>query len=249
MIASRHVSRLGVPLADLDAAEAASAIAARPADQPFGYVLTPNADNFVRLSRDPEMRRIYEDAYLRLLNSRVVARAGRLLGLEAPRVAPGSDVTAHLLRSHLRPGERVTIIGLRPAFLRPLIDRCGIAEPFHHDPPMGFDRDPAAFAAAIAFVLAHPARFTFLALGSPRQERLAAAIAATGEAKGLGLCIGASLDFLAGAVARAPRWMQGAGLEWLHRLGSDPKRLARRYLVEDPPVFRLLLRERLAQRA
>ncbi len=245
----RNVPLLGVRLADLDAIGAAAAIAAHPAAAPFRYVLTPNADNFVRLSRDAEMRRIYDGAWLRLLDSRVVARAGRLLGLQAPRVAPGSDLTGHLLRTHVRPGERVTVIGLRPAFLSRLVDRCGIAEPFHHDPPMGFDRDPAAFAEAVAFVLAHPARFVFLAVGSPRQERLAAAIAATGQARGVGLCVGASLDFLAGAVPRAPRWMQHAGIEWLHRLASDPKRLGRRYLVEDPPVFGLLLRERLAQRA
>ncbi len=102
---------------------------------------------------------------------------------------------------------------------------------------------------AVDFVLAHPSRFVFLAVGSPRQEMLADAIRATGQATGLGLCIGASLEFLAGASRRAPRWMQRAGLEWLHRLGSDPRRLARRYLVEDPPIFRLLLRERLARRA
>jgi UDP-N-acetyl-D-mannosaminuronic acid transferase (WecB/TagA/CpsF family) len=245
----REVALLGVRLADLDATAAAAVIAGRPADAPFRYVVTPNADNFVRLSRDAEMRRIYDDAWLRVLDSRVVARAGRVLGLDVPRVAPGSDLTGHLLRSHLGPGERVTIVGLRRAHLGPLVERCGIADPFHHDPPMGFDRHPAAFAEAVAFVLAHPARITLLALGSPRQERLAAAIAATGQARGLGLCVGASLDFLAGAVPRAPRWMQCAGLEWLHRLGSDPKRLGRRYLVEDPPVFGLLLRDRLAQRA
>jgi N-acetylglucosaminyldiphosphoundecaprenol N-acetyl-beta-D-mannosaminyltransferase len=96
----------------------------------------------------------------------------------------------------------------------------------------------------VEFVLAHPARFTCLAVGSPRQEILAAAIAATGRACGVGLCVGASLDFLSGALTRAPSWIQWAGLEWLHRLASDPRRLAWRYLVEDPVVFALLLRER-----
>ena len=244
----REVPLLGLRLADFDALSAAAAIAARPADAPFGYVLTPNADNLVRLSRDAAMREIYAAAWMRLLDSRVVARAGRALGLAMPRVAPGSDLTGHLLLRHVRPGERVTIIGLRPAFLPTLVASCGIAQPFHHDPPMGFDRDPDAMREAVAFVLAHPARFVLLALGSPRQERLAAAIQATGQATGLGFCIGASLDFLAGAATRAPGWMQRAGLEWLHRLGSEPRRLARRYLLDNPPVFRLLVRERLAQR-
>ena len=114
---------------------------------------------------------------------------------------------------------------------------------------MGFARDPAAMAAAVAFVLDHPARFVFLAVGSPAQERLAAAIAATGRARGVGLCIGAGLDFLAGAERRAPRWMREAGLEWLFRLATNPRRLWRRYLRDSPVVLRLLLRERLAARS
>jgi exopolysaccharide biosynthesis WecB/TagA/CpsF family protein len=245
----QDVSLLGVTLADLDAQAAAALIASRPAEAPFRYVLTPNADNFVRLSRDSDMRDIYDRAWLRLLDSRVVARAGGLLGLAAPRVAPGSDLTPALLARHVRPGERITIVGLRPAALPRLVARFGLAEPFHHDPPMGFENDPMAFRRAVHFVLDHPARFVLLALGSPRQERLANAIAASQRATGVGLCVGASLDFLTGAAIRAPLWMQRAGLEWLHRLGRDPRRLARRYLIEDPPIFGLLLRERLAQRA
>jgi N-acetylglucosaminyldiphosphoundecaprenol N-acetyl-beta-D-mannosaminyltransferase len=74
---------------------------------------------------------------------------------------------------------------------------------------------------------------------------LAAAIASTREATGVGLCIGASLEFLAGAAQRAPLWVQHAGLEWLYRLGKEPRRLARRYLRDCPSVFPMLLRERL----
>jgi N-acetylglucosaminyldiphosphoundecaprenol N-acetyl-beta-D-mannosaminyltransferase len=59
------------------------------------------------------------------------------------------------------------------------------------------------------------------------------------------LCIGASLEFIAGAHRRAPHWMQRAGLEWLYRLGSDPRRLARRYLINCPPIVGLLWRERM----
>lgn len=243
------VRRLGLDFADLDAPAAASLIAEQTAGAPFRYVVTPNADHLVRLARNPALRPAYAGAWLCLLDSRVVAHAARLLGLAAPRVAPGSDVTALLLAAHLRRGERVTIIGLLPARLSALMRRHGLAEVAHHDPPMGFEHDPEAFREAIDFAVAHPARFTFLAVGSPRQEMLAAAIASTGRARGVGLCVGASLDFLSGATARAPAWMQRSGLEWLHRLASDPRRLARRYLVEDPAVFALLFRERRGLRA
>jgi exopolysaccharide biosynthesis WecB/TagA/CpsF family protein len=109
---------------------------------------------------------------------------------------------------------------------------------------MGFERDPAAFEAAVQFAIENPARLTVLAVGMPRQERLAAAIAASGRARGIGLCVGSALEFLVGAHRRAPVWMREAGLEWAFRLAHEPRRLARRYLVQCPPVFALLLQER-----
>jgi N-acetylglucosaminyldiphosphoundecaprenol N-acetyl-beta-D-mannosaminyltransferase len=240
------VCLLGLEFADLDAGEAASWLAARPADAAFIYVVTPNADHLARLHRDATLVPIYRGAALRLLDSRVVAGAARLLGLAVPHVAPGSDVTELLLCRHLPANERITIIGLDRCYLRALVTRLGLAEPAHYDPPRGFEHDPDAFAATLGFVLAHPARFVFLAVGSPRQELLAAAIAASGKATGVGLCIGASLEFLAGAERRAPRWAQHAGLEWLFRLLRHPARLSRRYLIDSPRALQLLLRERLS---
>jgi len=242
---SRTIRLLGLDFADLDVTEAAALIAERPAESPFQYVVTPNADHLVRLARDPDLAAVYRNAGLRLLDSRVVAGAARLLGLPTPRVVPGSDLTPLLLMQHLRPQEQVTIVGLRPRWLPALVARCELASPAHYDPPMGFAADRGAFAAAVDFVLAHRARFVFLAVGSPGQEMLAATIAASGCATGIGLCIGASLEFVSGAAHRAPPWMQRADLEWLFRLVHDPRRLARRYLVDCPAVFSLLLRERL----
>ena len=239
----RMVKLLGLDFADLTAAEAAEAIAARPEGARFGYVVTPNAEHLVRLSRVPELSPIYHDAWLRLLDSRVVAGMAAACGLKVPHVAPGSDLTRLLLERHVHCGERITIIGMRPAWLAELVARCGLAPPAHYDPPMGFDNDPVAFAETVSFVLAHPARFVFLAVGSPRQERLAAAVAASGHATGTGLCIGASLGFLAGTERRAPAWMQLHGLEWAFRLGIDPRRLARRYLLDSPQIVSMLLRE------
>jgi exopolysaccharide biosynthesis WecB/TagA/CpsF family protein len=236
---------LGLDFADLDAASAARLLADRPAAAPFGYVTTPNADHLVRLHRKPELWPLYQNAMLRLLDSRVVALAARLLGLPVPRVAPGSDLTALLLQRHVAEGERVTIVGLSPRWLPTLVARCHLAPPAHCDPPRGFERDPATFRATVQYVLAHPARFVFLAVGSPRQEMLAAAIQASGYAHGVGLCIGASLEFIAGAQPRAPLCMQRAGLEWLHRLAHHPRLLAHRYLIDSPLILPMLLRERM----
>ncbi len=107
---------------------------------------------------------------------------------------------------------------------------------------MGLLHDATGQATARDFAIAARAGFTFIALGSPLQEMLANAIEASGRAVGTGLCIGAALQFCAGR-RRAPRWMRRAGLEWLHRLAAEPRRLGRRYLWDDPPVLAALIHE------
>lgn len=242
-----RVRLLGLEFDALDLAGALRAIAARPAEAPFAYVVTPNADHLVRLAREPErLGLLYEGAWLRLLDSRVVARLARLFGLAAPPVVPGSDLTAALLAGEARPiarDERVAILGMAAEQVAALAARTGLSAIAHHDPPMGFDRDPAALEAALRFVEEAEARITFLAVGSPRQEIVARRLAERGRACGTALCIGASLRFLCGAERRAPVAVQRAGLEWAWRLAQDPRRLARRYLRDDPMLLRLLWRE------
>jgi N-acetylglucosaminyldiphosphoundecaprenol N-acetyl-beta-D-mannosaminyltransferase len=234
---------LGVDFADLTPEAALNCLAGRPADAPFAYVVTPNADHLVRLARDPALPPLYAAAGLCLLDSRVVARLARLFGVPAPRVVPGSDLTAALFGRVIAADQPLTILGGTAATIAALAVRFRLRRVAHLDPPMGFDRDPAMFAAAIEFIEGNPARFTLLAVGSPRQEAVAAALARRGRARGIGLCIGASLLFLSGAERRAPAPLQRAGLEWAWRLAQDPRRLARRYLVDDPAILRLLWRE------
>jgi N-acetylglucosaminyldiphosphoundecaprenol N-acetyl-beta-D-mannosaminyltransferase len=243
------VGLLGLDFTNAEMPTVTSWIGRRSADAPFGYVVTPNADHLVQISRDRSLLPIYRGALLCLMDSTVVARTGRLLGLPMAPIVRGTDLAALLVTQHLKPGEQLTVIGMHEALLPMLRQRCPGVVIAHHNPPMGFDRDPAAFAAAVRFAVEHPARFTILAVGMPRQERLAAAIVATGQARGVGLCVGSALEFLVGAHRRAPRWMREAGFEWLYRTLHEPRRLARRYLVQCPQVFGLLLRERRAQRA
>ncbi|GGC43220.1 glycosyl transferase [Siccirubricoccus deserti] len=234
---------LGLDFADLTLPAVVARLAARPADAPFSYVVTPNADHLVRLARRPALRPLYHEAGLRLLDSRVVARLARLMGLPAPQVVPGSDLVAALVGQAIAPEEPVTILGMPAEAVEVLRRRTGLNRIAHHDPPMGFEHDPAALVAALDFIEAHPARFTFLAVGSPRQCMVANALARRGVARGTGLCIGASLLFLCGLEKRAPQPVQRAGLEWAWRLAADPRRLARRYLVDSPAIVTLLRQE------
>jgi exopolysaccharide biosynthesis WecB/TagA/CpsF family protein len=240
---------LGLEFSDLDLGGATEAVASRGAEAPFAYLVTPNADHLVRLHRDPaRYGPLYREAHWRLLDSRFVARLAGAMGLRTPPVVPGSDLTAHLFGQVLGPSERVAVVGGSATTVAALRRRFGLHGLLHHDPPMGFENDAAAFAAAVAFVEAAGARFTLLAVGSPRQEMLARTLARRGVARGTALCIGASLLFLSGEERRAPRVMQRAGLEWAWRLAHHPRRLAGRYLRDDPAILFLLWRERSARR-
>lgn len=206
-------------------------------------VVTPNVDHLVRLhraGRDMLLWPAYHDATLRLCDSRVVARLARLQGIDLP-VVPGSDLTARLFEQ-LQPGDRVAVIGGDGQTRDELAARRGDIVVVQHIPPMGMLRNPAAMAAAVAFIVAAQARFTFLAVGSPQQELLAMQVRAAPGAHGVVLCIGAGIEFLTGRLQRAPLWMQRGGVEWLHRLLSNPRRLWRRYLVDGPQIFVLAWR-------
>ena len=215
----------------------------------FGYVVTPNVDHMVRLTEEASFRACYERASIVLLDSRILARLLQWrFGLALP-VCPGSDAVAHLFSHVIQPRDRIILVGSTAAQAEALRAQFGLADLRHVDPPMGFIRNPAAVADAIAQVESHsPFRFCLLAVGCPQQEILAQRLAESGRARGLALCIGASVNFITGSERRAPQWGQGLHMEWLYRLLQSPRRLANRYLVRGPRLFARLGRFRVSVR-
>ncbi len=238
-----RVHFLGLDFAPLATGDAMAWLAGMPAGAPFSYVVTPNVDHRVRLKREPGLWPLYHQAGRILNDSRVLARLARMDGISLP-ASPGADIVAGLFETVIRPDEPVVIIGGEAQDIAALTARHGLTDVRWHQPPQGLRTKPDAIAAAAAFIAANPARFHFLCVGSPQQEMVAAAALARGDCVGTGLCCGASLAFLTGRVGRAPRWMRAAGLEWLHRLASEPQRLARRYIVEGPAILGIWLQAR-----
>lgn len=174
----------------------------------------------------------------------------RLLKRTHFAVCTGSDLTAELLGHVVSPADPLVLIGGSESQAKEIAGDYGLGNVHHHNPPMGFITNAEATEFCLRFIEARsPFRFCFLAVGSPQQEMIAQRLQARGKARGLVLCVGAALNYLSGAERRAPRWMQRFALEWLYRLVQDPKRLARRYLVRGPRVFRYLLSGRLVLRA
>ena len=246
---SDTVEFLGLRFAPIALAAALDRIVAR-ADEgaPFAYVVTPNVDHVVSLPREYERRApLYETAWLTLNDSRILEVLARRSGLALP-ACPGADLTTALF-DRIDPAEPVIIVGGSEATIGGLQRRYKLTDVRWHAPPMGLADTPAAIARAAQFIAAHRARFVFLALGAPQQEMVAMAALERGDCSGVGLCIGASLDFLAGVQRRAPPWMRTQRLEWLHRLMREPGRLGRRYLRDGPAIFAIWRGWRKRQRA
>ena len=235
-------STIRVQLHDYDLAGFVD-VAANFGTDRFAYVVTPNVDHLIRLCDDAAFRSLYANAGFVLNDSRFLSRIVRFAKGVRLQVCAGSDLTESLFKQVIGSHDNILVIGSNPAQIRMLEQRHGLASLKHYEPPMGFIKDPSAVESCLQFVESQsPFRFCFLALGCPQQEIIADKLRERGTARGLAFCIGASINFLTGTERRAPRWMQKLGMEWAFRLAQDPGRLANRYLIRGPRIFRLLRR-------
>lgn len=208
---------------------------------PFSYLVTPNVDHIVRLGDRPELRRLYRSAAFCLCDSRILSLLARGFGYGALTVVPGSDLTKALVEDPRVSQKRICIVGATATTVTRVSELYGLTDVFHYNPPMGFIRDSSAVSACVDFVVASEADWVFLAVGSPQQEILAYRLKEDRRTRGIGLCIGASLLFLSGEERRAPRLWQVLHVEWLFRLLGNPRRLARRYLIDGPRILGMFL--------
>jgi exopolysaccharide biosynthesis WecB/TagA/CpsF family protein len=189
--------------------------------------------------------------WLSLIDGAPIARqVQRFTGTDTPRLA-GSDLISGVLAEAAERRLSVAILGgaaeLTPVLRERLAERwpdivfCGHWTPARSD----LAADSARIAAEIR---SSGADIVIVCLGKPRQEEW---IDSYGRATGAGvlLAFGAVVDFLAGRVSRAPSWISAAGGEWMWRLMLEPRRLARRYLVEGPPAYMAVRRSPAPLRA
>ena len=244
MANARRLDFLDIDFDVLTLEELVTHVRARPTDAPFGYVVTPNVDHLVQIHRQPDLlREVYRDAVFTVCDSRILAALARRAGLHLTTV-PGSDFTARFLADGIEPEDTVLLVGGSADHVDQLRSLYDLKRLSHFEAPMNLARDAGARSEVADFVIAHPARYVFFAVGSPQQELIAHEVWKSARAQGTGFCIGASIDFLTGKAKRAPRLMQRLKLEWLHRLIREPRRMWRRYLVDDIEIFRIYLRWR-----
>jgi N-acetylglucosaminyldiphosphoundecaprenol N-acetyl-beta-D-mannosaminyltransferase len=211
--------------------------------------VTPNVDHAVLFQTNDRLRSAYASAALVLADGAPVVLASRILGRELPERVAGSDlVPALFARANAEFPLKVFLLGAAPG----VADRAAAAIERRWpcitvvgtlSPPLGFERDADENERILATVAAAAPDVVLVGLGAPKQELWVHAYADRLQAK-VALCIGATIDFLAGEKRRAPLWMRRVGLEWLHRLSTEPRRLAMRYL-RDAWIFpQLVWRDR-----
>ena len=233
---------LGAPFDYLSEQTVIDMIAQSEITAPFRYLVTPNVDHVVRLKKDRELYKYYDGAWMSLCDSRPITGLAYLRSSRLPLVT-GSDLTAVLFGSVIRSGDLITLIAANEEIFHAMEAAYPSVRFRAIIPPQGVLNNRAALDACIDFVVREESRFVFIAIGSPQSEKIAYELSRHPDARGIGFCVGASLEFLVGAKKRAPRWMRVASLEWLHRLMTDPKRLWRRYAGAAIPLMGLFFEE------
>jgi len=213
-----------------------------------GYVATPNVDHIVLARSNKRLRVAYRGAALSLADGQPLLWMARLLGTPLPEKVSGSDLIWRLAEEAERKGWRLFLYGASP--IVSMQAEAKLREKFPRIQIVG--RNATWWSGGNATEAVEQIRqskpdLVIVALGCPKQElwmRRHASMIMPAVAIGLG----GSLDFVAGAVRRAPSWMSRHGLEWLYRLVQEPRRLAYRYLVRDiliAPIFAGLVARRL----
>jgi N-acetylglucosaminyldiphosphoundecaprenol N-acetyl-beta-D-mannosaminyltransferase len=195
------------------------------------YIVTPNVDHVVQFQHRDDLRAAYSEAALVLADGTPLVVSSRLLGRGLPERVAGSDLVPLLFEA----GEplQVFLLGAAPGVAESAAARIEskwrwVRVVGTYSPPLGFEHDPAENERILAAIATAAPDLLVIGFGAPKQELWVYRHHRRIHAK-VAICGGATIDFLAERRRRSPVWMRYAGLEWLHRVASEPRRLAGRY--------------------
>jgi N-acetylglucosaminyldiphosphoundecaprenol N-acetyl-beta-D-mannosaminyltransferase len=205
------------------------------------YIVTPNVDHVVLLQQQPALRAAYADAGLILADGWPVVLASKLMGHALPERVAGSDLVPALFQAmHRARARRVFLLGAAPGVADRAAENIQARWPAvrivgTYSPDLGFESRVEENERILEMIAAAKPDLLIVGFGAPKQELWVHAHFHRIRAKAV-VCAGATIDFLAGEKKRAPRWMQNIGLEWFHRLITEPRRMGKRYL-RDAYIF------------
>lgn len=215
-----------------------------------GVVFTPNVDHLMTLQKDPEFMEAYQEADFRVCDSQILMYASKFLGTPIKAKISGSDLFPLFCDYH-RHNENIKIFLLGGADgvpqqaqkrINTRIGRNIIVQA--HSPSFGFEKNEDECKRILELIKQSSANVLLVGVGAPKQEKWIARYHNELSNIDIFIAVGAAIDFEAGNKPRAPKWVSQVGLEWFYRLLSEPRRLWKRYILQDLPFFWLLLKQK-----
>lgn len=207
------------------------------------YVVTPNVDHIVRLEKDEELQKVYKNASLILTDGKPLIWISKWYKTPIKEKISGSDLFPRVCQLAANKNYTMYLLGaaegVADTAARNLMKKYpGLNIVGTYSPPFGFEKNEQEMNEIKAQIQdVHP-DILIVGLGCPKQEKFMYY-----HCKELGVPIsfglGASIDFEAGNIKRAPKWMSNHGLEWLYRFSKEPKRLFKRYFVDDIKIIQV----------
>lgn len=212
------------------------------------YVVAINVDVVVKIEEDPYLKKVVDNADMVLVDGKPLVWISKLHGKPLKAKISGSDLVPLLCEVAAEKGYRIFIIGGKDGIAEQAKEKLESRLPQikivgTYAPPFGFEKNESELDKINQMISAVHPDLLIACFGCPKQEKWIYENIEKYDAK-VSICAGATVDFLAGRVKRAPRWMCEHGLEWFYRFLQEPKRMFRRYFVDDTKIVKLIFKYR-----
>ena len=206
-------------------------------------LVTPNLDHLVKLQTDKDFHAAYSDAEWVVCDSRILYICSKLLPESLPEAIPGSSFFTRFYKYHANDENcRIFLLGAAEGVgekamknINESVGRQIVVGSY--SPPYGFEKTPSETDRIIDIVNRSGANVVLVGLGAPKQEKWIFNHRYLMPGVKIWMALGATIDFEAGNISRAPKWIQLICMEWFYRFLKEPRRMFRRYFIDDPAFF------------
>lgn len=214
----------------------------------IGQVITPNVDQIVRIEWDEYFKKICENCELLLVDGHPLMWIAKAYGMPFKEKIPGSDLVPVLCKETAEKGYQVFLLGAAEGVAAKAAEILksqypGLQVAGTYSPPFDFEKDEAELRKINTMLRASDADMLFVGMGVPKQDIFIYENMHKYQIP-MSFSIGGTIDFIAGTQKRAPKWISKIGFEWLYRFFQNPKRLFRRYFIDDVKIFGLIWKYR-----
>lgn len=243
VVDTNRIGFLNTYIDNLTASEAKNAVDSLIQAGGNHYVVTPNSDIVVKMQDDVELKEICDKADLILTDGQIVVKLSRYLGNPIKERVCMTDFVWNVFDLAIEKNYKVFLFGGKEDVLseateniKKRLPKLNIVDSY--SPPFGFEKNEVMLEEANRRIKDSNADILVVFLGCPKQEKFIYQNKDKYQVP-ISITMGGCVDFIAGKVKRAPLWMQNIGLEWFYRFLQEPKRMFRRYFIDDIRIFEL----------